>query len=72
MYRCSVVIIARTACVPLHETMDYQRASLPTKYESLIAAMQNFSWAEAHNPGPVTAVQFAPTTPRHICPSAAC
>ena len=25
--------------------------------------MQNFPWAEAHNPGPVTAVQFAPTTP---------
>lgn len=63
MYRCSVVIIALTACVPLHETMDYRRASLQTEYESLIAAIQNFPWAEAHNPGPVTAVQFAPTTP---------
>ena len=63
MYRCSVVNIALTACVPLHETMDYRRASLQTKYESLIAAMQNFPWAEAHNPGPVTAVQFTPTTP---------
>ena len=61
MYRCSVVIIALTACVPLHETMDYRRASLQTEYESLIAAMQNFPWAEAHNLGPVTAVQFAPT-----------
>ena len=72
MYRCSVVIIALTACAPLHETMDYRRASLQTKYESLIASVQNFPSAEAHNPGPVTAVQFAPTTPRHICPSAAC
>ena len=63
MYRCSVVIIALTACAPLHETMDYRRASLQTEYESLIAAMQNFAWAEAHNLGPVTAVQFAPTTP---------
>jgi hypothetical protein len=63
MYRCSVVIIALTACAPLHETMDYRRASLQTKYESLIAAVQNFPSAEAHNPGPVTAVQFAPTTP---------
>jgi hypothetical protein len=44
MYRCSVVIIALTACVPLHETMDYRRASLQTEYESLIAAMQNFPW----------------------------
>ena len=43
--------------------MDYRRASLQTEYESLIAAMQNSPWAEAHNPGPVTAVQFAPTTP---------
>ena len=42
MYRCSVVIIAETACVPLHETMDCRRASLQTEYESLIAAMQNF------------------------------
>ena len=33
MYRCSVVIIALTACVPLHETMDYRRASLQTEYE---------------------------------------
>jgi hypothetical protein len=71
MYRCSVVIIALTACVPLHETMDYRRASLQTEYESLIAAMQNFPWAEAHNPGPLTAVQFARPHPRHICPSAA-
>ena len=63
VYRCSVVTIALTACVPLHETMDYRRASLQTKYESLIAAVQNFPWAEAHNLGPVTAVQFAPTTP---------
>ena len=63
MYRCSVVIIALTACVPPHETMDYRRASLQTEYESLIAAMQNLPWAEAHNPGPITAVQFAPTTP---------
>ena len=41
MYRCSVVIIALTTCGPLHETMDYRRASLQTEYESLIAAMQN-------------------------------
>ena len=32
MYRCSVVNIALTACVPLHETMDYRRASLQTEY----------------------------------------
>ena len=63
MYRCSVVIIALTACVPLDEAMDYRRASLQTKYESRIAAVQNFPSAEAHNPGPVSAVQFAPTTP---------
>ena len=63
MYRCSVVNIALTACVPLHETMDYRRASLQTEYESLIAAIQHSPWAEAHNPGPVTAVQVAPTTP---------
>jgi hypothetical protein len=25
--------------------------------------MQNFPWAEAHNSGPLTAVQFSPTTP---------
>jgi hypothetical protein len=67
MYRCSLVIIALTACVPLHETMDYRRASLQTKYESLIATMQNFPLAEARNPRPVTAVQFAPTTlPAHL------
>ena len=47
--------------------MDYRRASLQTEYESLIAAMQNFPWAEAHNSGPVTAVQFSPTTtPAHL------
>ena len=63
MYRCSVVIIALTACVPLHETTDYRRASLQTEYENLIAAMQNFPWTEAHNSRPVTAVQFSPTTP---------
>ena len=62
-HRCSVVIIALTACVPLHETMDYRRASLQTEHESLIAAIQNFPWAEVHNPGPVTAVQFSSTTP---------
>ena len=63
IYRCSVVMIALTACVPLHETIDYRRASLQTEYESLIAAMQNFPWAEAHNPGLATAVQFSPATP---------
>ena len=63
MYRCSVVIIALTACVPLHETMDYRRASLQTEYESLIAAVQNLPSAEAHNPEPATAVQFALATP---------
>ena len=66
-YRCSLVIIALTACVPLHETIDYRRASLQTDYESLIATMQNFPWAEAHNPGPVIAVKFSPaTTPAHL------
>ena len=63
IYRCSVVIIALTACVPLHETIDCRRASLQTEYESLIAAMQNFPWAEEHNPGLATAVQFSPATP---------
>lgn len=63
IYRCSVVIIALTACVPLHETIDYRRASLQTEYESLIAAVQNFPWAEEHNPGLATAVQFSPATP---------
>jgi hypothetical protein len=63
IYRCSVVIIALTACVPLHETIDYRRASLQTEYESLIAAMQNFPWAEEHNPGLATAVQFSSATP---------
>ena len=63
MYRCSVVIFALTACVPLHETIDYRRASLQTEYESIVAAMQNFPGAEAHNPGPVTAVQFSPASP---------
>ena len=52
MYRCSMVIIALTAYIPPHETMDYRRASLQTEYKSLIAAVQNFPSAEAHNPGP--------------------
>ena len=63
MYRCSVVILTLTACAPLHETIDYRRAPLQTEYESLIAAMQNFPWAENHNPGSLTAVQFSPATP---------
>ena len=63
MYRCSVVIIALTSCVLHHETMDYRRPSLQTEYESLIATMQNFPWADTHNSGPVTAVPLAPTTP---------
>ena len=61
-YRCSLVIIALTASVPLYETIDYRRASLQTDYESLIATMQNFPWAKAHNPGRVTAVQFSPAS----------
>jgi hypothetical protein len=68
MYRCSLVIITLTACVPLHETMDYRRASLQTEYESLVTAMQNFPGAEAHNPGPVTAVQFSPASPPATLP----
>jgi hypothetical protein len=47
MYRCSVVIFALTACVPLHETIDYRRASLQTEYESLVTAMQNFPGVDA-------------------------
>jgi hypothetical protein len=62
-YRCSVVIIALTACVLLHEAIDYRRVSLQTEYESLIATLQIFPWAKAHNPGRVTAVQFSPATP---------
>jgi hypothetical protein len=42
MYRCSVVNIALTACVQLHETFDCRRESLHTKYESLVTAMKNF------------------------------
>ena len=63
MYRCSVVIFTLTACASLHKTIDYRRAPLQTDYENLIAAMQNFPWAEDHNPGSVTAVQFSPATP---------
>ena len=63
LHRCSVVIFALTACVPLHETIDCRRASLQTEYESLIAATQDFPGVEDHNPEPVTAVQFSPTTP---------
>ena len=63
MSRCSVVIIALTACVPLRKTIDYRRASLQTEYESLVNAMENFPWTEAFNPGPVTAVQFSPASP---------
>jgi hypothetical protein len=42
MYRCSVVNIALTACVQLHETFDCRRESLHTKYESLVTDMKNF------------------------------
>ena len=63
IYRCSLVIIALAACFTLLETVDRRRASLQAEYESLTATMQNFPWAEEHNPGPATAVQFSPTTP---------
>ena len=71
MYRCSVVIIALRACVPLHETMDYRRASLQTEYESLIAAMQNFHGQKRIIRGRQLRFNSRRPHPRHICPSAA-
>ena len=63
IYRCSLVIIALATCFTLLETVDHRRASLQAEYESLTTTMQNFPWAEDHNPGSVTAVQFSPATP---------